>query len=58
MLSIYIKEILRLSHLEMRSVIQWELPIAAARLSEDVLPEEKRMLLSFVKREMLAKPNG
>ena len=46
---VYIKEYLMISNRRIEDINRWELPVAAARLSEWIPEEEKRVLVQLVK---------
>ncbi|SKC73844.1 aminoglycoside phosphotransferase family protein [Maledivibacter halophilus] len=48
----YIKHYMKLSNIKIQDIEQWELPIAAARLSEDISNLEKDILLDYVERRV------
>lgn len=48
----YQKEYLLLSRKNAKDIEQWELPIMAARIGEDIAKEEKELLVHYVKRQL------
>lgn len=48
----YQKEYLLLSRKNAKDIEQWELPIMAARIGEDIAQEEKELLVHYVKRQL------
>lgn len=50
--NIYLEHYLKLSSLDYATVEKWMLPVAAARLSEELVEDEKQQLLEFIKAKI------
>lgn len=48
----YIKHYMKISNVKTEEIEQWELPIAAARLTESISNREKTILLDYVKKRI------
>ena len=48
----YIEYYLSLSGMDIREIHRWVLPIAAARLTEWIPPEEKKDLLDYIRNQL------
>ena len=51
--SAYIKRYLELSNMSMEEISRWEVPIAAARLIEQVPKSEKDYLLDLIDKKIM-----
>ena len=50
--NIYLEHYLKLSSLDYAMIEKWMLPVAAARLSEELVEDEKEQLLEFIKQKI------